>query len=249
MGLINYETLKKFCATSDLRKSLMEPHSLGRYWCATNTVIMILAHKSCCEDGIPRPNERKIGKLPKISGILDPKKYKPQYSVSLSALTKALSKVPLEKEYREEELKAQLMECSACDGNGNIQNEVRFRGNIYEYFGECPICHGYGIVSVSEEYNPDNFSNPYDFIDKKKFETGRMIPEDDANIVIVDSKFRATLIQTVVDVMNILDANESSLMMQEYGIATFRIDKVYIVVCSNKLETQSDPHLELTAIS
>lgn len=208
MKKIGFDTLKTFCAEESLRPQYLFPCLKDGYWCATDGRILVMAKDSVCEDNIQCYDE-SLGKYPNVFAVFNPRSFDPSCEVRLCDMEGALSKVPREKGYTKKEIETEYETCEACFGSGQLTNEVLFRGSYIEYNTECPICHGYGKVPVSNEYDPEYYNSPKEFVDHVKTETGQMVIKDDAVLSIDNRIYIATTIDKVRALMSFLGVDSA----------------------------------------
>lgn len=247
MKKIDYDTLIGFCTKDDFRIALHYPCLKQGYWCASDGAILVMAHESVCDDNIPI-NDETLEKFKNIFNIFNPSLFKPEYIVKLEELDRALNEVPKVKVYDERIIETEYEECEACGGSGEMEDEVDFRGNLYTYSCECPVCHGYGRVPVSEEYDPDE-DIPEEFVDREKYWTGKMEIEYKADVRIGDFKYRAEYINKVKTLMQEIGTNRAMVCFTESNFIVFNFNSVYIVVCNWLNDKKDIPTIKIEKLN
>ena len=136
------------------------------------------------------------------------------YIISDKDIKKALSEIPKVKEVEEKEV-----ECSECDGTGEVYWEYRDKnGNDYENRFECPVCDGTGSV-----YN--------------EVATGKMIPNPTAVVKVGKNSIISTYLQSMLDAMRIIGVTEVRLVCQDNLFNHFRIDENISVIIASSIGT------------
>lgn len=199
---VDYKILKKFCGDElDLRPQLTEPHLVDDYWVATNAHIIAMCRTEICSKKI-RPRNVE-GRFPNVFAVFNPETdSNPTHIVTLQDLRSALDLCYKVDEVIEEPTDNILEKCPACYGDGEIEDSVHFRGKYYDYSCECPICHGFGKVPVSEDYDPDDDIDPQDFEATIEVKTGKKILDKYLSVVDINGCiFRAFYILLICEFM------------------------------------------------
>lgn len=228
MAKVNYEILKKFCTDDKLRPTLQEPRLVNDYWCASDSKRMIMVPSVLCCKINPKKTE---GSFPNFLAVLDPGKIVTDYKFTLDDLRSAIDGCYKVEEVVEEPTENVLEGCEACIGEGQIDHSVRFREKYYEYYCECPVCHGCGKVPVSKDYDPNDDIDPEDFEAFKEVKTGKMILDDYLSVVeINDRLYRAVYLTPIVDLMERLNAKIAEFVIQKNGMIVIKVKQAWVGV-------------------
>lgn len=133
------------------------------------------------------------------------------YIISDKNIEKALSEIPKVKEVEEKEV-----ECSECDGTGEVDWEYRDKnGKDYEGCFECPVCDGTGYVY-------------------SEVATGKMIPDPTTTVKVGKNSIYYIHLKALLDAMRVIGVTEVRLVCQDGIINHFRIDEnISVIIASN----------------
>lgn len=186
--MITYETLKSFCADQyDLQKSMVYACRREDGWWATDAHRIICVPMSEVQQGDMRflcdEMPEDVGAYPRVENVVDVKGFTNKFTIEVSALVDALSKLPLTDEMKAKKQELEFVDCPECHGKGEIEIEdtIYYEGQSFDVYAEaeCPICHGYGKIPDIDDYVPkeDDYDpkEENDYIVYEK--TGKQIPD------------------------------------------------------------------------
>jgi len=230
MKKVSYELMKLFCTEDKLRPILTEPFlidgDLGETWVASDSYIILIVEKSNCLADISKKRKNMDGKAPNIYAIFDHKS-KPTNIVTIEAIKQAIEEAPKVFEIRYESNGNELEECPACYGNGEIEDDVRFRDRYYSYSCECPICHGHGKIPVDPDYDP-NDDDPETFESYKEVKTGKMIPDPKSIFNFNGRMYRYHVLDLLIKYMEHVGLSEAAYNFCKNNMIQFIMPHTYL---------------------
>lgn len=188
----------------------------GNLVCASESHILIQIKAECLRNQYPT-----VGKLSAIKYVENC-----NHTVMLKDIKEALDKVP---KISEKVLVEKGRECPECDGCGAVTVEYESKsGRIYEVECDCPVCDGGGM-----EYN-DRYA-----------ETGKMLPDELANIAVRNCNFNARFVQVLYDAIVFIGVDSVKVVsIGEKQPAVFRVDENIEIMLMPRL-TDKIPDAEI----
>lgn len=169
----------------------------GNLVCASESHILIQINAECL-----RNQYQTVGKLSAIKYVENC-----NHTVTLKDIKEALDKVP---KIAEKVLVEKGKECPECDGCGAVTAEYTAKsGRTYDIECDCPVCDGNGM-----EYN-DRYA-----------ETGKVIPDELANIAVGSCNFNAQFIQVLYDALVFIGVDSVKVVsIGRQKPTVFRVDE------------------------
>jgi len=225
--MVTYEQMKRFCADDCLRAALMEPHKVDRWWCASNSYILIYDEEVLFDEKCVKTTD---GKFPNVLAVFNPDNFRAEGSLTLERLNISFDAIPRVEVMREVSKPFKLVNCPSCnDGEIEISDDIRYRNKYYEATAtvECPICHGYGKIPDTDKYDPEN-DYPESFELTEEIHTGEYTFDRNACLSLW-SPMRASLVYEVKRLME-ETGYDSCEVMRKKMLTIFHFGTVYIAI-------------------
>lgn len=216
--MIRYQTLKKFCADDEIRLAMRYVKKVEGKWYATNDQALCRVDETTRhpDDILYDVDEFPADtKYPNVLSVVPETIGEDAVSIPVDEISDKISKVRQIKEMKDVEEDIHYIECDCNDcygGKVTLTESISYNGHYYDLEEEvdCPVCHGYGVIPDFDDYDPD--ADDYDpEIDKTHIVskwTGKMIPDMDAPVEVLDKKVKAKYLKLVLEVARDMETDK-----------------------------------------